>query len=641
MKKGILLFVFISFLFPAYSQTLFTYGKHSVSASEFLRAYNKNKTATPDKEKALRDYLNLYTLFKLKVQAAGDLHLDTLPALEADLQSFRGQIEGNYLKNDKEMDALMDEAFQRSQKDIHVLDYFVEAPAGADTGKYFKAINELHQQLKSAKINVQEILAEVNTNGVNVVENDFGFVTVFTLPYEFENIIYNLKPGQSGVPYRTKKGWYVFKNKEERHAVGRVKLAQILISAPPGFDIERKQAKNLADSIYTVLQNGSDFGRLAKELSNDRTTFMNGGEMPEFGVAKYNPDFERMAFALNKDHEISKPFETAFGYHIIKRILATPAPSSKNDEAFMYNLQQEVLKDSRIESAREQFINDILPKIGFKKNNIIEQDLWRVSDSSLMANKNITSGKVKEETVLFFYNDKATVKVSDWILFLRNSGKVTPGQMHESYKKSWPEFIAHAAVENYRRRLQNFDSEFKDQLREFKDGNMLFEVMERNVWGKAAADSAGLLEYFNGHKDKYVWNESADAILFSYVSENAAIKGIEDLEKGKDWKELMNENSSLVQADSGRFELAHIPVVDRTDFTIGLITLPVINKNDGSAVFTKIVKVYPGNEPRNFDDARGLVINDYQNKLEEKWIAQLKKEYPIKVNEKVFQSLLK
>jgi peptidyl-prolyl cis-trans isomerase SurA len=69
--------------------------------------------------------------------------------------------------------------------------------------------------------------------------------------------------------------------------------------------------------------------------------------------------------------------------------------------------------------------------------------------------------------------------------------------------------------------------------------------------------------------------------------------------------------------------------------------MPVINKNDGTAVFAKILTLYPGRQQRSFTDARGLVISDYQNYLEEKWVNQLKEKYPVKVNQKVLQSLLK
>ncbi|MEO9032968.1 MAG: hypothetical protein ABI285_06970, partial [Ginsengibacter sp.] len=119
MKKFFLAAAFLCLFSTTYCQALFTYGTHAVSKDEFLRAYDKNKTTAIDKSQDMRDYLDLYIKFKLKVQAAKDRHLDTLPSLQADLQNFRSQIEENYMKDDKEADILVDEAFRRSQIDIH------------------------------------------------------------------------------------------------------------------------------------------------------------------------------------------------------------------------------------------------------------------------------------------------------------------------------------------------------------------------------------------------------------------------------------------------------------------------------------------------------------------------------------------
>src|SRR5215212_124763 len=113
MKKLFLFATFLSFFSSVYCQALFTYGAHAVSKDEFLRAYNKNKSPGPGKEQAIRDYLDLYMKFKLKVQAAKDMHLDTIASLQSDLQNFRTQIEESYLKDQKDVDALVDEAFNR------------------------------------------------------------------------------------------------------------------------------------------------------------------------------------------------------------------------------------------------------------------------------------------------------------------------------------------------------------------------------------------------------------------------------------------------------------------------------------------------------------------------------------------------
>jgi len=636
MKKLFLGFVFTSFAFISYSQTLFTYGNHPVGVKEFLNAYNKNRTAASDSASALRNYLDLYIKFKLKVQAAKDIQMDTLPSLQADLQNFRSQVENSYLQDEEEVNRLVDEAFERSQKDVHVLYYFVSA---TDSLKAMKTAKEVAEKLKANQSD-KEVL-DLQNNDVKINKGDLGFITVFSLPYDFENIVYHLKPGQVSVPYHSKNGWYIFKDLNERPAVGKITVAQILFAYPEGDNVQKVRAKKLADSVYNLLEKGSDFSSLAKQFSDDRTTYMNGGIIPEFGTAKYDSAFENHAFALDKDGEISEPFETKFGYHILKRIAATPVPSTKNDNSYLYNLKMQVLNDSRIETAKEKFIEEILPKIGYKKTNVNQQNLWQVTDSALINNKNVRIGNVNDNTTLFSYNNNAKVKVNDWIVYVRNSNKIIPENMHQSYQQLFPAFVNASSVSNYASRLEHFDPAFKAQIDEFEEGNMLFEIMQTKVWNKASADSSGLKNYYDQHKEKYFWNASAEAVIFSCSDKNVADNAIKKLKKGKTWKEIINEDASHIQADSGRFELGQIPVVDRTNFTDGLITMPVINKNDGTAVFTKILKVYPSHQPRSYEDARGLIINDYQNYLEEKWVDQLKKKYPVKVNEKVFQSLLK
>jgi peptidyl-prolyl cis-trans isomerase SurA len=640
MKKLFLAVVCGSFILTSYSQTLFTYGNHSVNADEFLTAFNKNKTASTDSVQALRDYLDLYVKFKLKVQAAKDMHLDTLPSMKADLQNFRSQVQDNYLDDEKEVNRLVNEAFDRSQKDIHVVYYFVNNNQTSDSINEFKAIANFAKELRSNENNEAAIFAKANANtAIKVQKSDVGYITVFSLPYVFENIVYSLKPGESSLPVATKRGWYVFKNAGERKAVGKITIAQILFAVPEGFDQQRSTTKKLADSVYNALINGSDFATLAKEFSDDKNTYMNGGLLPEFGTAKYDSVFENHAFLLKKDGEISKPFETRFGYHIIKRISATPVPAAKTDEALMSHLKQEVMKDSRIQVAKDKFLKEILPVIGYKKNNVNEENLWQLSDSSLLRNKNVTAGNVNKNTALFTFNDHKIVTVADWILYLKNSNAVVAND-HSSYKQLFPLFIKESAFSNYASRLQNYNVAFKNQLEEFKDGNMLFEIMQQKVWNKAAEDTSGLIKYYNAHKEKYLWTNSADAIIFSCANKTVADNAIAQLRRRKTWREVVANDPTQIQADSGRYELGAIPVIDRTIFRDGLITLPVINKNDGTAVFAQIIKVYPDNEPKNFQDARGMVINDYQNYLEDKWVTELKKKYPVKINEKVFDSLL-
>ena len=190
--------------------------------------------------------------------------------------------------------------------------------------------------------------------------------------------------------------------------------------------------------------------------------------------------------------------------------------------------------------------------------------------------------------------------------------------------------------------LEEYNKEFAYQLNEFKEGNLLFEIMQHKIWDVAATDSVGLQKYYAAHKDKYWWESSADAIILTASNEKFAEETRNKLKENyKSWQKYIDNSNGQLQGDSGRFELGQIPVVDRTNFTEGLITANVKNETDQSVAFAYIVKLYADRQPRGFADARGFVINDYQVYLEEKWVAELKKKYPVVINEAVVKSLPK
>jgi peptidyl-prolyl cis-trans isomerase SurA len=641
MKKIPLVFFLSLIISTSYSQTLFTYGKYAVSKSEFLRAYNKNKNTTAEKPLSMRDYLDLYIKFKLKVQAAKDMKLDTLPSIKSDIETSKLQLENNYMQDDDEINELVNEAFQRSQKDLHVQHFYVPINSKmtpADTTKALKAINEVYDELKEGKEGYFDIVSEVSEKIAPVKGNDLGWITVFTLPYEYENIVYNLKPGGVSEPYRSKGGWHVFKLEEQRPAIGKMTVAQILLAVPNGNIAIRDHDRQLADSIYAALKEGADFGELAKQYSNDRRTYMNKGIMPEFGVAKYDGDFEKEAFALKHDSDISRPFQTAFGFHILKRISRSPIPETKT-EAYMASLKQQVMDDSRMSLAKDKFLQKVLVETGFKKSKVLnDKDFWEITDTMISSNKKISEKRINDKTVIFSFNNNAKVTVGDWMQYLKSVRMSSYGPpQKESHEELLKNYISLAALENYRKRLADFSPEYRYQLEEFKEGDMFFEAMQRNVWTKASTDSAGLLQYYNAHKENYKWNTSADAVLFSCATEAVANTTADEIKK-KPWQDVV-KNDPQIQTDSGRYELTQIPVNEKANFAPGLITKPVVNSGDGTAVFALVLKTYPANEQRSFADARGLVINDYQNVLEKKWVDELGKEYPVRIDEKVFSSI--
>ena len=624
--------------FSAPAQTLFHYGKDSVSVQEFLKAYQKNNTGVKT-EKAFLEYLDLYINSRLKIAEARERGYDTLPQMAADLEGLRQQILPSYLTDKESINKMVNEAFTRSQKDIHLAHIFIASRLGVDTAGAAEKLAAVKAELK--KGTPFSAVAKKYSDDPSVQANggDLGYITVFTLPYELENLAYATPVGKTSAVYKSKAGYHIFKNLAERKAIGQMKAAEILLAIPPGADsLTLNGRKKLADSLYNRLLQGDDFGKLAAQFSNDVVSAAANGQMQEFGAGQYDAVFENNVFALPKDGAISKPFLTTHGYHIVKRISKIPVPKIKNEKV-LSQLREKTEQSDRINTTRTLLAKKILKEAAYQKAPFSSAELWAYSDSALNKQVPKTAVHLTNTSPVFSFGNK-NFTVNDWITYAQNFRYKSDGTGLKPYAQVWDEFVEASALEYYQSHLEDYNEDFRQQINEFKDGNLFFEIMQRQIWGPAQTDSAALLDYYQKNKEKYNWKQSADAVIF-YASDAATAKAFtEDLKKSPaDWQELVGDLSEKMAADSSRFELAQIPNPTGLAWKPGTITAPLVNKADNTASFAYIIKYYPQPEPRSFADARGLVITDYQNELEKNWLAELKKKYPVVINDNALNEL--
>jgi peptidyl-prolyl cis-trans isomerase SurA len=644
-SKAAMVVLFAISATTVHAQVLFTFGGKSVTKNDFLKAYKKNNTEAKPSDQSYADYLELYIRFKLKVQAALDMRLDTLPNQQAELNSFRNQIVETYMKDDASVKELVQEAMVRSKKDIHLAHIFVPVQKSATEEEIKKAqnkINAAYGQLQKG-LDFGKVATEFSEDPtVAGNKSDIGYITVFVLPYDLENIVYSTPAGKYSAPVRSKAGFHIFKNLGERNGLGKLKAAQILLSfTPDATAAQKQQVQQQADSIYKALKNGSDFKTLATQLSKDNLTFQQGGEMMLFGVGQYDPVFESAAFALKEDGTISQPVLTSYGYHIIKRLQHQPIITDTANTAWVEEVKQKVLQSDRMEVSKKMLLKKVMQLTAYKKNPVNEKNLLILTDS-VLNNKSLPKfADLNANTVLFSFA-KRKVTVKDWQHYLETIRNYENMKAGKTKQQLYEGFVETTTFDYYRSHLEEYNKEFAYQLNEFKEGNLLFEIMQRKIWDEAATDSAGLQKYYAQHKDKYWWETSADAIIFTASNEKVAEETRKKLQENyKDWQKYIDNSSGQLQADSGRYELGQIPVAERTNFTAGLTTANVKNETDNSVAFAYIIKVYSNREPRNFADARGFVINDYQQFLEEKWVNELKKKYPLTINQTLVKTLPK
>ncbi len=644
MKKKWLIAIIVSCsMIDASSQTLFTYGKYKADAKEFLRAFNKNNQQTStSKSQAIKEYLDLYINSRLKIREAYDRRYDTLPNITSEIENLRNQVIENYMSDPEAINRMTKEAFQRSLKDIHTAYIYVAYKnyAGVnDTVATKKKLDEIVKRLAKGEDFLTVAQQYSDDPSAKSNKGDLNYITVFTLPYEYENIVYSTPPGKYSKPYLSKAGYLIFKNLGERKAWGKIKVQQILLAFPPGIDAAgKKNTARLADSLYQRIQAGDDFAKLAAAFSNDYVSAASEGNVPDISVGQYDPSFEQMIWSL-KDGTVSKPFVTDHGYHIVKRILAKPVVTNADDKSNNDALQQKIMADDRWKSARDFIYSRVKGKAGYQKlyNDAV---LWAYSDSLLDfkpagIGKNLTS-----ESPVFKIGD-STFRVGDWIGYAQVNRYKSDRTTLKTYPELMDDFSKNGLYQYYRLHLEDFNDDFRNQMAEFRDGNLFFEIMQQEVWNKAQNDSLALQALYDKNKSQYNWKQSADAVIF-FCSDEATAKTLADQVK-KDpvnWKKTVETMSEKVVADSARYEWAQIPGIDKTPKE-GTISSLTVNSTDKTASFALIIKVYENPSPRSFNEAKGLVMNDYQTQLEQEWIQGLKKKYPVKIDQKVLSTIAK
>ncbi|HEY1112038.1 MAG TPA: peptidylprolyl isomerase [Chitinophagaceae bacterium] len=623
------------------AQTLFTFGNDSVSATEFLSAYKKNNTSPTLNAADVKEYLDLYIASRLKIREARERGYDTLPQLTADLQNLRTQILPAYLNDRESINRLVKEAFDRSQKDLHLAHIFIPATSQSDTAAAWAKASEAYSKLQKGEDFAK--VAQAYSGDPSVKDNggDLGYITVFSLPYALENLAYNTPAKKLSPIYRSKGGYHIFRNLGERKAAGRIKAAQILLAYPPNAtENDKAQVKKLADSLYNRLIKGDDFGKLASAFSNDMVSAAANGQIPEFGVGQYNPAFETVAFRLAKDGALSKPFSTAHGWHIVKRLGRVPVATSLDDNQAVQALREKVEGNDRIHSIQDALAQKVIAAVGLKELGVNSFALFAFTDSALDRKAPPAPLTLTEESNLLHVGNK-DIKASEWITFAKVNRYKTDGSGLKPLSQVWDEFVKYAALNYYQVNLEYFNPEFKAQIDEFRDGNLFFEIMQQQIWGPAQTDTAALEKYYQEHKSNYMWKESADAVVFYANDEASAKTFIAQLKKAPaNWKELTETMNDKIAADANRFELSQLPNPTKLPLKGGTITAPLVNTADNTTSFAYVIKVYTTPEQRSFNDAKGMVINDYQAELEKQWLAELKAKYPVKVNEQVLNDIL-
>ncbi len=652
MKKSLVsilvLFLCLGATAQKKSAELFSVGDRSVSSSEFLHMYTKNqmnKKVDYSKD-ALNEYLDLYSLFKMKVSQAYDAHLDTIPSVRREIDSYRKQLSKTFLTNRTAKDKLIKEAFERKKKDVNVAHILIALkPNTKDTIFKRKTIDSIYNQIKQGNITFEKAAQLYSNDKQSAVHGGgIGYITALQIVYPFENVAYNTPKGKMSKPFRTVYGYHIVKKINERKARGQIQVAQIMTEVrKSGGDKGRLAARKKIDSAYTMLKKGVDFEVVEKRFNEDRFTKNSGGVMPVFGVGKMVSIFENAAFSLDKKGDFSRVIETDNGFHIISLMKKIPLKSFEEDKPIIERLIQ---RDGRIKVAQDAFTAQLKEKLNYKQNDAALMELIRAIPDSNLRNGKFNPLSYRKMVKPIFTMDGTTFKQADFANYIKVYTKGRIYGAKENALTSLLDNYSKKVLTDYEEaQLEKTNPEYKNILQEYREGILIFELTKQKVWDKAPLDTTGLKAFYQKNRANYMWTPAVEGQLYTAKKKEDIMKLVKELNAMK--KVSPSEITKNVNGDGpqdklsleeGKFEQS------RFSFKKPIVAgkyMPYFTNKDGSYSLLMVDKVYNNPTQKTLREAKGYVISDYQDALESTWKQELRAKYPLKVNKRVFSSLIK
>ncbi len=650
MKKFVLVFLVLWQVFGAMGQTtkkikpivLFSVGGTPTYTEEFIYLYkknhpNKSQDFTTDK---VEEYLTLFVNFKLKVKEAYQRGLDTTAKFNKELKTYRDELKKPYRADKDVLDKLTHEAYDHLKEEVkasHILIQVKPDASSEDTLKAFTKISDLRKRIIGGE-DFEKLARELSedpsakSNGGNL-----GYFTAMQMVYPFEEAAYQTKVGEISSVFRTRFGYHIIKVEDKRLSKGEVEVSHILLRTAKGGQTSRlknttemdndPKVKNLIFEIYDQLKSGRNWDDLCKQYSEDTNTKNAGGKLRPFGVGALAavPEFEATAFALQKPGEISDPFQSSIGWHIIRLEKKIPVPPYAEVEA---TLKKRVARDERVKISEQALAITRRKELGFSENKENKGKVIALADSSLLKGKWKFRGNIEIKKLTLFSLGNKEVKAGDffeWVEHRQSSSKMSPSSY---FAQLYEELLDEKVNEAEEEKIKKENPDFQYLLTEYKEGILLFDVMEKEVWNKASEDSIGQKKFYREHLTKYNAGDRVEARIFSTTDKSF----LEEIKKKVAQGDTLNvadmKKFKSVQ-NFRKYEKGESKVIDKINWVLGLQE----TETEGTFYLVEVKRlVAPG--AKTFTEARARVISDYQDSLEKNWVASLKNKYPVSINTK-------
>ena len=497
MKKLYILFFLIlnynCLIAQSEKDLLFIVNDSSVYIDEFQRVYNKNIDLINDpNQKNIDNYLDLFINYKLKLAEAYNLGMHKQDNYLKELSKYSKQLQTTYLTDKETENKFLKEAYERTRYEVNVSHVLIRLDEFEKDSSAINKLNNLRQAF--SKLTTKEFNDRYNLEDKMIVE-DLGYFSAFKMIYKFENIAYKTDINDVSFPFRTKFGYHILKVNDKRISLGEINVGHIMIYK------NKKDSNKKINNILDSINSGTSFEYLAKKYSEDKNSSFKGGRLNPFSSGQINSiPFEKAAFDLKNKGDYSKPIETKYGWHIIKLY-------SKNDtksyDDIKYELLNKLKKSSRFNFISDSFYYSLLKKYNLDYDNKALTYFNSIIDASFFEkNWKIPEDLDEEKSLVTIINK--TFSYLDFATYLeenqsKNSNMISDDFIKDKYKS----FLNSEMLEVYKNNLENDNAEYRGVLKEYREGLLLFNLMQDKIWTYNESDSLKLKEFYTANKSEY------------------------------------------------------------------------------------------------------------------------------------------
>jgi len=628
---------------PKHSEILVAeYGGKQIKMTEFEKAYAKNigsvEVAKKDSINKLKDFLDLYTVYRMKLKDAEARGFDKDSAITDELATYRKTIGASYYLENELYEKGMKELYNKRGEEIRVSHLLVRTDTISTEAAEKKCYDILNRIKKGEKF--EDLVKQYTADSFSKNKGgDIYYITAGTIIPEFEDAAYATPVGTvNPTPVKTKYGYHIIKVTNRMKRIPQIKAAHILIRTKDNEGKPDTVGKlQLIQEILEKVKSGDNFGELAEKYSEDPTAKKKKGVLGYFARRQMVQPFDEVAFKL-KVGEVSDIVETRFGYHIIKLLEQKKYPSYKEEKKAIRELYDRTRKKSdkaklvKNLSKEKGFIvyDDVVKIVATKDtfNTVISTDYWESDYRKLVKDTNLFEiGNVKYTLDDLIENNLKKDK---------NIGKKINQKLLLTLINTFKE---ERLIELKASEVLANNSTFIDLMNEYKNGIYIFKLQEDEVWNKMDLDSTRIRSLYEQTKDNYAFPNKAEFLELFSRKDSLINLYYSQLQSGEDFENLAKKKTERLKfknkaGNQGLVEVAKSELAKQA-FTlnnIGDYSKPFKNSTGWSIV--KLVNKVKA-RTKTFAEARAEVTSKFQDmesaRLEKEYKSKLEKTYKPKL----------